>query len=203
MKKKSIQKKIDFEVNGLNNLNRFPLLGQTCFPLLGQLVLVTSINRDQIPNVTHKSRVSVFASRPAIVGFGCNLSQETAKNILSTGEFVINIPGRELAAKVWKAAESNGKDKEQIERMGLTPLKSVKVSTPRIAECKAHLECALDWTKKYGDEVVILGRILLASIDQKAVEGTLEQRHKYLKLMTYLDNGAYGEIKTVKKIEQS
>jgi flavin reductase (DIM6/NTAB) family NADH-FMN oxidoreductase RutF len=85
----------------------------------------------------------------------------------------------------------------------LTPLKSVKITTPRITECKAHLECSLDWTKKYGDEIIIFGKVLLASIDKKAVEGTLEERYKYLKLLTYLDEGVYGVIKTAQKIDQS
>jgi flavin reductase (DIM6/NTAB) family NADH-FMN oxidoreductase RutF len=84
----------------------------------------------------------------------------------------------------------------------LTPLKSVKITTPRITECKAHLECSLDWTKKYGDEIIIFGKVLLASIDKKAVEGTLEERYKYLKLLTYLDEGAYGIIKTANRIEK-
>lgn len=201
MEKKRIEKKVDFEVKGLNNLNSFPLLGDIHFPLVDQLVLVTSISRDKIPNVAPRSWISVFASRPAIVGFGCKLNHDTAKNILSTGEFVVNIPGVELAKKVWKAAESKETDKEEIEKLGLTPLKSVKISTPRIAECKAHLECALDWTKKYGDEVIIFGRVLLASIDQKATEGTLEQRYEYLKLMTHLDENAYGVICEAKKVK--
>ena len=125
------------------------------------------------------------------------ISTITLQRIFSTGEFVVNIPGRELASKVRKAGESKGMAKEEIEKIGLTPLRLVKISTPRIAECKAHLECTLDWTKKYRDEVVIFGRVLLASIDQKAVEGTLEQRYKYLRLMTHLDENAYGVIKEV------
>ena len=200
--RRKIQEKIDFEIRGLNEINTFPMLDNIHFPLIGQVVLVTSINREKIPNVAPKSWISVFARKPAIVGFGCNVNHDTSKNILTTGEFVINIPGAELAKKIWKASESQGQDSKEIEKVGLTPLKSVKITTPRIAECKAHLECSLDWTKKYGDEIIIFGKVLLASIDKKAVEGTLEERYKYLKLLTYLDNGAYGVIKTAQRIEQ-
>ena len=160
------------------------------------------MNREKIPNVAPKSWISIFARKPAIVGFGCNVNHDTSKNILSTGEFVINIPGAELAKKIWRASESKGQDSKEIEKVGLTPIKSVKITTPRIAECKAHLECSLDWTKKYGDEIIIFGKVLLASIDKKAVEGTLEERYKYLKLMAYLDEGVYGVIKTAQKIDQ-
>jgi len=199
--RRKIQEKIDFEIRGLNEIDTFPMLDKIHFPLIGQVVLVTSINRDKIPNVAPKSWISIFARKPAIVGFGCNVNHDTSKNILTTGEFVINIPGAELAKKIWKAAESKGQDSKEIEKVGLTPIKSVKITTPRIAECKAHLECSLDWTKKYGDEIIIFGKVLLASIDKKAVEGTLEERYKYLKLLAYLDEGTYGVIKTAQKIE--
>ena len=200
--KRKIQEKIDFEIRGLNEKDTFPMLDNIHFPLIGQVVLVTSINREKIPNLAPKSWISIFARKPAIVGFGCNVNHDTSKNILSTGEFVINIPGAELAKKIWRASESKGQDSKEIEKVGLTPIKSVKITTPRIAECKAHLECSLDWTKKYGEEIIIFGKVLLASIDKKAVEGTLEERYKYLKLMAYLDEGVYGVIKTVQKIDQ-
>lgn len=201
--RKRIQEKIDFEVKGLNEINTFPMLGNIHFPLIGQIVLVTTINKQKIPNVAPKSWITILASKPAIIGFSCNMNHDTAKNIVSTGEFVVNIPGAELAKKVWKASELKGQDPKEIQKLGLTPIESAKLTTPRIAECKAHLECSLDWTKKYGQEIVIFGKVLLASMDKNSLEGTIEERYKYLKLMTYLDNGVYGIIKNAKKIEQS
>ena len=203
--KKKIEK-IDFDVSGLRNTDSFPLVGdpneatRLRFPLVGQVVLITSVNREQIPSLATQSWISIFASRPAIVGFGCNVNSPTAKNILSTGEFVINIPGAELAKKIWNVSEMETEENKQIEKVGLTPVKATKLSTPRIAECKAHLECSLDWTKKYGDQVVIFGRVLLASVDKNAVEADFGQRYKYLKLFADLDEGVYGVIKEAKKV---
>jgi flavin reductase (DIM6/NTAB) family NADH-FMN oxidoreductase RutF len=198
--------KVDFDLGGSRNVDSFPLLGDPKdafplrFPLVGQVVLITSINREKVPSLAPQSWVSIFASRPAIVGFGCNMSQPTAKNILSTGEFVINIPGAELAKKIWNVSGMETEGNKNIEKAGLTPTKSAKLSTPRIAECRAHLECSLDWTKKYGDQVVIFGRVLLASVDKKAVEADSEERYKYLKLLADLDEGIYGVIKEAKKV---
>jgi flavin reductase (DIM6/NTAB) family NADH-FMN oxidoreductase RutF len=198
--------KIDFDLGGSRNVDSFPLLSDPKdafplrFPLVGQLVLITSINREKVPSLAPQSWVSIFASRPAIVGFGCNMSQPTAKNILSTGEFVINIPGAELAKKIWNVSGMETEGNKNIEKAGLTPIKSAKLSTPRIAECRAHLECSLDWTKKYGDQMVIFGRVLLASVDKKAVEADSEERYKYLKLLADLDDGIYGVIKEAKKV---
>ena len=195
---KKTNEKIDFDLSQITT--PFPNLGKIRFPLFGQIVLVTSINREGIPNVAPESWISTFSSNPPIVGFGCNVNHNTAKNILSTGEFVVNIPGEEIAQNVWKILELDKDDSKKIEKAGLTPIKSDKISTPRIAECKAHLECSLDWTKKYQQEIVIFGKVLLAAIDKKAMEKDLDERYKYFKLLAYLDEKTYGVINAAKKV---
>ena len=195
---KKTKEKVDFDIGQIDT--PFPHLGKIRFPLMSQIVLVTSINREGIPNFAPKSWISIFCSNPPIVGFGCNINHHTAKNILSTGEFVINIPGEEIVQKIWKSTESGQPHSMEIEKAGLTPIKSTKISTPRIAECKAHLECSLDWTKKYQQEIVIFGKVLLAAIDKQAVEKDLKERYKYFKLLAYLDERTYGVINSAKKV---
>jgi len=197
--KKTIEK-VDYDISGLRVVETFPMVDGFRFPLVGQTVLITSINKEEIPSLGAESSISIFSSRPAIVGFGCNNNNPTAKNILSTGEFIINIPGAELAKKIGKVAGIEPTGDEEIKKAGLTPVRSVKLATPRITECKAHLECSLDWTKKYGEEMVIFGRVLLASVDKKVVEADLAERYKHLKLFAQLDNGLYGVIKEAKKL---
>ncbi|UCB52393.1 MAG: flavin reductase family protein [Candidatus Zixiibacteriota bacterium] len=197
--KKAVDK-VDYDVSGLRAVATFPFVDGIRFPLIGQTVLIASVNRENDPSLGVKSSISVFSSRPAIVGFGCQVKDVIAKNILSTGEFVINVPSADLARKIWKIVEAVPNGEKEIQELGLTPVKSVKLSTPRIAECKAHLECSLDWTKKYGDEMVIFGRVLLASVDKDVVEAELAERYKQLKLFAQLDNGLYGVIKEAKQV---
>ena len=197
---KKTMEKVDYDISGLRVVETFPMVDGLRFPLVGQTVLITTTNKENLPSLGAKSSISVFSSRPAVVGFGCNMNNLTAKNILSTGEFIINIPGAELAKKIGKIAEIEPTGDKEIKKAGLTPIKSIKLSTPRIAECKAHLECSLDWTKKYGDEMVIFGRVLLASVDKTVVEADLAERYKQLKLFAQLDNGLYGVIKEAKKL---
>ena len=197
---KNAVEKVDYDISGLNGVATFPFLDGLRFPLIGQTVLISSVNKENVPSLGAKSSISVFSSRPAIVGFGCRMNNVVAKNILSTGEFVINIPGTELAKKIWKILEAEPTGEKEIQEVGLTPVKSVKLTTPRVAECKAHLECSLDWTKKYGDEMVIFGRVLLASVDKDVVEADLTERYKQLKLFAQLDNGLYGVIKEAKQV---
>ncbi|MFH1335508.1 MAG: flavin reductase family protein [Candidatus Zixiibacteriota bacterium] len=197
---KETMEKVDYDISGLRAVATFPMVDGFRFPLVGQTLLISSINKEKIPCLGARNSISIFSSRPAIVGFGCNTNTPTAKNILSTGEFIINIPGAELAKKVWKIIELEPINDKDIKKLGFTPIKSIKLSTPRISECKAHLECSLDWTKKYGEDMVIFGRVLLASVNRDVVEAALEDRYKHLKLFTQLDNGLYGIIKEAKKL---
>jgi len=199
--KKAVEK-VDYDVSGLRTVATFPFVGGLRFPLVGQTVLIGSINKEGAPSLGVQSSISIFSYQPAVVGFGCNVNNGMAKNILSTGEFVINVPGADLAKKIWKIIETVPTGEQEIKELGLTPTKSVKLSTPRIAECKAHLECSLDWTKRYGDGMVIFGRVLLASVDKDVVEAEMAERYKQLKLFAQLDNGLYGVIKEARQVPE-
>lgn len=197
--KKQVEK-VDYDVSALRTVGTFPMLDGLRFPLVGQTVLITSVDKEDVASLGVRSSISIFSSSPPIVGFGCKTTNLVARNILSTGQFIINVPGTELAKKIWQVAETELASQEEIKKAGFTPIRSAKISAPRIAECKAHLECSLDWTKKYGEQMVIFGRVLLASVDKSVVDAELLQRYKDLKLFAQLDNGVYGVIKEAKKV---
>jgi flavin reductase (DIM6/NTAB) family NADH-FMN oxidoreductase RutF len=196
--KKQVEK-VDYDISGYRAVATFPVLDGLRFPLVGQTVLITSVDKENVPGLGVRSSVSIFSSSPPIVGFGCKTTNLVARNILSTGHFIINVPGTDLAKKIWQIEGMETAGEKEIKNAGFTPVKSVKLSTPLIQECKAHLECSLDWTKKYGEDMVIFGRVLLASVDKNVVEVELLERYKQLKLFAQLDNGIYGVIKEAKK----
>lgn len=158
--------------------------------LMGQIVLVTTLNDDGSSNIAPKSWISMMVFEPPILALGCNLKHQTAKNILANGEFVVNIPGAELADTVWRCHELP--HPRPIEAAGLTPIKSEKIGPPRIEECRGFLECRLDRHLTYGDEVIILGKIEKAAVDKSAFE--VDDPYKYLRLFAYLEGQKYGVI---------
>jgi len=131
-----------------------------------------------------------MAFHPPIVALGCNLQHWTARNVLRSGEFVVNVPGAELAETAWRLSALP--HPRPIEAAGLTPAPSAVVAVPRVEECRAHLECALDRHLIYGDEVVLLARIVDIAIDREA---TLRaDPYAYLRLFVFLEGGTYGVI---------
>ena len=166
-------------------------------PLLGQVVLVTSLNEDGQSNVAPKSWLSMMAFEPPVLALGCNLAHWTARNILERREFVVNVPGAELAELVWRSHRMP--HPRPVESLGLTPIAAQNVGPPRIEECKAHLECRLVRHLTFGQEVVILGEILAASVDREALEA--KDPYSYLRLIAFLESDRYGVIERGQKLE--
>ena len=165
-------------------------------PLIGQIVLVTTINDDGTSNIAPKSWITMCAFAPPMLALGCNLRHATAQNILGRKEFIVNVPGAELAETVWKCSALP--HPRPVEAVGLTPIPAAKVKPPRIEECKAHLECRLDKHLAFGDEVLLTGRILAVSIDKGALDH--DDPYTYLRLFTFLEGSLYGVIERVEGV---
>jgi flavin reductase (DIM6/NTAB) family NADH-FMN oxidoreductase RutF/predicted enzyme related to lactoylglutathione lyase len=159
--------------------------------LPGQVVLVTTLDEEGRPCVATKSWISMVAfGPPPIVMFGCNLGHATARNIRALGEFVINVPGADLAEICWAlGSEETVPGAERLTRHGLTTTASQAVRPPRVAECRAHIECELDATKQWGQEVAIFGRIVAVSLDGRALHGEEPSRYDALAPFFFLEGG--------------
>ena len=159
-------------------------------PLLGQVVLATTLNPDGSSNVAPKSWVSMMAFEPPILALGCNFNHWTARNILKTDDFAINLPSADMAAAVWRCSELP--HPRTVEAAGWTAQPALEIKPPLIQECVAHLECRHDHHISYGDEVIILGKIVAASIDEQALE--MADPYEYLRPFVYLEKNTYGII---------
>lgn len=165
-------------------------------PLLGQVTLVTTVNKDGSSNVAPKSLLSMVIFKPPVLALGCNLNHWTSKNIRRSGDCVVNIPGVELAGKVW--ASQHLPHPRTIESAGFTPLPSLQVRPPRIAECRAHLECVYEREVVYGEEIVVLARVVAATIDRDVLAA--EDPYEAMKLFAFLEEKLYGVIEQSAKL---
>lgn len=170
-------------------------------PLAGPIVLVSSRNSQGEVHVASKSWLMMAASRPPMLALSCRLSHRTAINILETREFVINIPGEDLVARVWHAGDSVASEIEAVETPAWTFVAATRVTPPRVQECRAHIECVLDSTKRIGDdEIVFFARIVAASIDESLLKGSVEERYRGLKSLLFLEGDLYAVIEEARKL---
>ncbi len=171
-------------------------------PLLGQVVLVTTVDRDDIPNVAPKSWVSMVAfGPPAVLMFGCNKRHRTARNVFATGQFVVNVPSAGLVDSVWAVGgESPGDGEERFRRHGLTPRSAVRLRPPRIEECVAHFECEFDGAREWGEELAIFGRIVAVSVDASLLSGSVQERYHEMAPFFFAEPGWAAMLGSLKPV---
>lgn len=119
-------------------------------PILGQVMIVTTISKEGTVNAAVKSDIMQMVTEPPIIGFSCNLEHHTAQNILEQQEFVVNIPGEDIIAQCMECAKDYPKEINELEKAGLTPIPSSKVTPPSIDECLVNIECEEEHYETYG-----------------------------------------------------
>jgi len=163
---------------------------------MNQVTLVTTLNEDGTSNVAPKSCVSLMIFRPLLLAMGCNLTHWTAQNLRRGLECVVNIPGAELASETWATSELP--HPRTLESAGLTPVASRRVKPPGIAECRAHLECAYEREIVYGEEIILLGRLVAASLDREVAEA--QDPYALMRPFAFLEERLYGVIERSERL---
>jgi len=169
-------------------------------PLLGQLVIVTTINKNGIVNAAVKSEIMSVVSNPPILAFSCNLAHHTAQNILEQHEFVVNIPGENIVKQAMETSKDYPREVNELEKVGLHAAPPSVVKPPRIAECPVNLECKEEFLKLYDDEIIIFGHVVAVSIDEEIFQASIEDRYRIVRPMVTTGEYRYAPISKLKKL---
>src|ERR1035437_9515129 len=87
--------------------------------------------------------------------------KDTAKNILSSGEFVVNMVTEELFDAMNISAADFPPDQSELEATQLETAPSVRVKTPRVAMAQVSLECKLFSSQALGDNILFIGEVVM------------------------------------------
>ncbi len=139
------------------------------------VVLISTMDSKGVFNAAPFSFVMPVSSDPPLIAFASNPNHDTVRNILETEDFVVNIPGREILKQLWICANDFPTGTSEIKEAGLTEEPSIKVKSPKIAECFAHFECKLFGKYPVGDHLLIIGKVLEADVKDEFMG-----RKKYL-----------------------
>lgn len=169
--------------------------------LADQVVLVTTRNSQGEVQASRKSWLTMAASEPPTLALCCRLSHRTAINILETRQFVVNIPGEDIAARVLACEDTARASVESPETPPWTFIPSLRVAPPRVQECRGHIECSLDWSRRLGEEeMIFFGRIVAVSIDDSLRHGPAEERYRALRMLLYLDRDLFAVADSPRRI---
>ena len=128
------------------------------------IALVTTISADGKVNAAPFSFFNLMGANPPICAFAPGnredgTPKDTARNVRSTHEFVVNLVDEAIAEAMNQCAASLPFGESELTRAGLTAAPSSVVKPPRIAEAPASLECVEWGTLQIGGNRVVIGLI--------------------------------------------
>jgi flavin reductase (DIM6/NTAB) family NADH-FMN oxidoreductase RutF len=91
--------------------------------------------------------------------------QRSLINILREGQFVVNVPGPDLAQRLVKASYWYPKGVNKLEFLGFQTADAQVVDLPILAECRAHIECKLTQALSTGDHTTLVAEVVAATYD--------------------------------------
>jgi flavin reductase (DIM6/NTAB) family NADH-FMN oxidoreductase RutF len=136
------------------------------------LVMITTVDKEGRINAASYGTCVRVCHDPVYIAFTTGATKDTYNNVLATEEFVVNVPSfeREILEKVRVVGLEFPPGINELEKAGLTSLPSTVVKPPRIAECRSHFECKVEWTKQWLHRLMVVGKVVAASVDEGYVD---------------------------------
>lgn len=169
---------------------------------------ISTIGENGVFNLAPYSFFNAVCSNPPTVLFcvtarAKDLSvKDTLRNVLQTGEFVVNMVSYPLAAQMNLTSAELPEDQSEFDFAKLTPVPSLTVKAPRVAESLIHYECELDRTvpvnaEAPGGATVVLGRVRHVHIDDSVLIGTDKIDAHKLQPIGRMAGAGYAKVDTL------
>ncbi len=133
------------------------------------IAFVSTIGEDGVYNVAPFSYFTVISSKPAVVGIGIarkrdGKKKDTLVNIEFTKDFVINVVTESLAKTMNQASGEYPSHVDEFNEIGLTPVPSDLIRSPRVSESPVNMECRLMQILEFGEmpriQSFIIGEVI-------------------------------------------
>jgi flavin reductase (DIM6/NTAB) family NADH-FMN oxidoreductase RutF len=121
-------------------MKELPLSDVYGFIEAGPVVLLSTA-RDGQANVMTMSWHMMVEFEPPLIACIVSSADYSFEALEQTGECVIAVPARKLAAKVVKIGNCSGRDKNKFKAFGVKTAPASQVKAPLLPECFVNLEC--------------------------------------------------------------
>jgi flavin reductase (DIM6/NTAB) family NADH-FMN oxidoreductase RutF len=145
---------------------------------------VATVDQQGVRNLAPFSFFNAIGSNPPALSVAISYAdradgrKDTLRNIVATGEFVVNIVDEDLAQAMNITATNYPPEVDEFATAGLTPAPSVLVRPPRVAESPVSLECRLFTQVPVGagpgSATLVVGTIALLHVRDDLVD----ERHR-------------------------
>lgn len=144
------------------------------------IAFASTTDQDGNINLSPFSFFNLFSTKPPILIFSParrardNTTKHTLENTLEVREVVINMVNFDLVEQASLASTEYGKGVNEFVKAGLTPLPSLLIKPPRVAESPVSFECKINQIVELGKEGgagnLIICEVLLMHIKEEILD---------------------------------
>jgi flavin reductase (DIM6/NTAB) family NADH-FMN oxidoreductase RutF len=167
------------------------------------IAFVSTISAEGVGNLAPFSFFNGVSSNPPCLVFSVTRKRDggkkdTLRNIEETGGFVINTVSEWMVEPMHQTSADYPFGVDEMIKVGLTPLPSLKVKAPRVQEAAVQMECELYQTVDIGGSLpgastLVIGKILVIHAHESVYhEGDI--RAEILKPISRLGGAGYGRL---------
>jgi flavin reductase (DIM6/NTAB) family NADH-FMN oxidoreductase RutF len=165
------------QLNELSIMDRMAYLQSAIAPR--PIALASTIDAAGNVNVSPFSFFNLFSSNPPIVIFSParrgrdNTTKHTLQNVLEVPEVVINIVDYDMVQQTSLSSCEYPQGVNEFDKAGFTPIPSLHIKPPRVAQSKIQLECKVNEVKSLGNEggagQLVIAEVLCMHIDDSII----------------------------------
>jgi flavin reductase (DIM6/NTAB) family NADH-FMN oxidoreductase RutF len=136
------------------------------------LAMITTVDAEGHVNAASYGTCTRVHHEPVDIAFTTSVGKDTANNLQQIAEFTVNLPrfDADSLARVRVVGLPFKPGENELDKAGLTALPARKIRPPRIAECPRHFECVVQWTQEWSGRLMVVGRVVAASVDEDCVD---------------------------------
>jgi flavin reductase (DIM6/NTAB) family NADH-FMN oxidoreductase RutF len=163
---------MEFDFETLAAEDRYKLLTSTIVPR--PIAWVTTLSKDGVRNAAPFSFFNALSRDPALLAIGImpngdGSMKDTARNILDTREFVVNLVPRVAAQAMNHTSADLPPDLDELALAKLDTIPSLKVKPDRIAISPVSFECRLHTPIVLSTQLIALGEVVRLHIADAAM----------------------------------
>ena len=138
-----------------------------------------STRNEGVDNLAPYSFFNVVSVDPPVVMFApvttADGLKDTARNVLATEAFVVNVVTTELAEAMNASSATLSGSESEFDHAGVERAESIRVDAPRVAEAAVAFECELYEAIEIGRSTMVLGEVVYAHVtDEVTTDGKVD-----------------------------
>lgn len=134
------------------------------------VVMVTVTDKEGNDNIITIAWAGTTCSDPAMVSISVRPERYSYQMLKDTGEFVINLPTKDLCFATDYCGVKSGRDVDKFKELGLTKQAAKFVKAPIIGECPVSIECKVEQILPLGSHDMFLARVLAVQADERYMD---------------------------------